>query len=171
MELDFKNKNPIEEKQTSKNEGKKKKERKKNIPETDIEEFAKVFIKDINIQKILENNEQQKKEEMRKKIRAKINMMRQNRIPENIENVKYDAKGNKVGRLEKQFLNFPTGEITNPFDIQRITHILKAIENDPVKKKLFMEKSGIPENICKDILNSAKDNNEESRFELIEEIL
>ncbi len=128
------------------------------------------FIQDSTLKKIILQAKEQKKDQMRKRLYAKIRVMKDNRATENDENIQYNEKGKKVGRVQKQYLNIPQGKVDTPFEVEKIRQLLLAVGNNPDMKRQFLEKSGLPDDVCRDILASVKDENE-SKFDKIEEII
>lgn len=169
--------------EASKKRNKKKKKKKTQInpkpPTEGIEDMIEANKPDQNLEFILQNLQQQKKqteeerkEIMRKKLRAKIRSLRSNREPENDDNVKYDTNGKKIGRLQKQYINIPPGEIKTPDEINRFKHIMKGVANNPVVVDSFISKLGIDEKLCNTLLESATESKDgKELYERVEEII
>jgi len=129
-------------------------------------ENTDIYIQDENLKKIVETFE---KEERRRKLRAKIESMRQNRMPENEENVKYDEKGKKIGRLNKQYISIPKGEIKSASEREKIKQVISSIKDDPILFEKFLKKSGISKEVCESLI--LEEGRKKSFVESVEEVL
>jgi hypothetical protein len=88
----------------------------------DLKKMVDAYVTDPNIKKLLNTHEKQKKETLKKKLNARINVLKDKRIPENVDNVKYDERGRKVGRIEKSYIDIPS-EVDNPYDMDKLRKV------------------------------------------------
>lgn len=116
--------------------------------------------------------EDKKKQKLKEKLHARLKVMRANRAPNNDDNVQYDAKGRKIGRMQQQCVNFNGTDVSNPFEIERLSKVLAQISANPELKKKFIEKSGLSEESCQEILRDAQKSGAISNtFDRVQEIL
>lgn len=176
-----------------KTNGKKKKKKKKNagskaiegtgsdpstIEPTDhrdgVEELCAEYGKDVNIDNIKSRFKQEVQANLRKKLYSKLRTMKENRSGDSEDNVQYDARGRKIGRVQKQYVNVPAGEIKTPSEKERLRKILSSMSDQPQLLQQFMQRTGLSEQAREALMSSApaEDSSETcDQYHRVEEVL